>query len=79
MLWFIILTTVMNNGDVYTDVRPATSPEYNNEQTCKEVGAVLVEQEQIKIGTNSGKVYFVCDSFSKEAIKKAFTVPGQNL
>lgn len=78
MFWFIILTTVMANGDVYTDVRPATSLEYNNEQVCNQAGAVLVEEEQRKVGTNAGKVYYICESFSKETIDKATQKPGQD-
>lgn len=70
MIWFIILTTVMTNGDVYTEVRPATAPEYNTEQQCKEAGQTLVDAKQVEIGTNSGKVYFVCDSIAEEQINK---------
>jgi len=78
MIWFIVLTTIMSNGDVYTEIRPATSPEYNNEKTCMEVGQVFVDQKQIEIGTNSGKVYFVCHSMSVEQINKAAGKAGSN-
>lgn len=74
MMWFLILTVVMNNGDVYTDVRPATDPKYSNEQSCNDAGKILVDQKQVEIGTNTGKVYFVCHSFSKEDIDKALGV-----
>lgn len=77
MLWFIVLITVMSNGDVYSDVRPATSPEFNSEETCKQIGGILVVQEQLKIA-DGGKVYFVCDSFSKETFQKALG-SGSNL
>lgn len=70
MIWFIILTTVMTNGDVYTEVRPATAPEYNTEKQCNDAGQILVDAKQIEVGTNSGKVYFVCQNISEEQIDK---------
>lgn len=76
MIWFIILTSVMTNGDVYTEVRPATKPEYNTEEQCIEAGKLIVEAKQIEIGTNSGKVYFVCQSFSSQEINKALGKNG---
>lgn len=70
MIWFIILTYVMANGDVYTEMYPATKPEYNNKEVCIEVGQVLVDQKQIEIGTNSGKVYFICHSIDQKELDK---------
>ena len=79
MLWFIVLTMVMNNGDVFTEIRPATAPEYNTEQQCNEVGKVLVDQKQIEIGTNAGKAYFICHNLTLEEIKRVFNKSGSNL
>lgn len=79
MFWFIVLTTVMNNGEVYTEIRPATSPEYNNEQTCKEAGQLIVDQKQLEIGTTNGKAYFVCHSLDVNDIAKAVGKSGSGL
>lgn len=70
MLWFIVLTTIMSNGDVYTEIRPATAPQYNTEKQCNEAGQVLVDQKQLEIGTNAGKAYFVCHSLSEKEITR---------
>lgn len=70
MFWFIVLTIVLNNGEVYTDIRPVTDPKYNNEKECNDVGRILVDQKQIEIGTNDGKVYYICQSFSQEQLDK---------
>ena len=78
MIWFIILTTVMNNGDVYTDVRPATTPEYNNEQSCNAAGKILVDQKQIEVGTSNGKTYYVCQVLSDDDIRAATGKSGSN-
>ena len=71
MIWFIILTTVMTNGDVYTDIRSAIDPKYNNEQSCNDVGKILVEEKQTEVGTSNGKVYFICSSLSEKDFDKA--------
>lgn len=71
MIWFIVLNIVMNDGTVYTDVHFPNKPEYNNEQACNEAGKALVDQEQIKIGTNAGSTYFICKAITSEEIMKA--------
>ena len=68
----------MSNGDVYSDVRFPTSPEYNNEQSCNEAGKILVDEEQTKIGTNSGTTYYICKAITVDDIKKATQKPGQD-
>ena len=73
MIWFVILTTVMNNGDVYAEVRFPTDLLYNNEQSCNDSGKTIIQDEQNKIGTNAGKVYFICQSTSPEELSKAIT------
>ena len=76
MIWFIILTYVMANGDVYTEMYPATKVEYNNENDCNEVGKVLVDQKQIEIGTNAGKVYYVCQSINQKDLNEVMGKTG---
>ena len=78
MIWFIVLTTILNNGDVYTEVRPATSPEYNTQEQCIAAGQLIVDQKQIEIGTTNGKVYYICHSLTSEEILKALGEPGSN-
>lgn len=72
MIWFIILNVVMSNGDVYSDLRYANKPEFNNEKSCNEAGQALVDQKQIEIGTTNGKAYFSCFPVEKKAIDRAF-------
>ena len=69
MIWFIVLTTIMNNGDVYAEVQFPLDPKYNNEQSCNEAGQLLVDQKQMEIGTNAGKTYVICKAISPEEIK----------
>lgn len=76
MIWFIVLTTIMSNGDVYTEVRPAASPEFNTKEQCLAVGQVVVDQKQIEIGTNSGTVYYVCHSITADEFLKAVGKSG---
>lgn len=71
MVWFIVLTIIMNNGDVFTEIRPATSPEVNTKEQCDGAGKIIVDQKQLEVGTNSGKVYYICQNLSGEEIRKA--------
>lgn len=70
-IWYIILVTVFTDGNATVDVRYPNTPQFNNEQTCNEVGNQLIEQEQMKIGTNAGTVYYICKVISSEEIRKA--------
>lgn len=81
MLWFIVLTTIMGNGDVYVSVRPALSPEYNNELICNDIGRQILIEEQKKLDESpqKGTVYYVCESISEEQFKKAIGKEGSNL
>lgn len=69
----------MNDGSVRNSVHFPSSSEYNNEKNCNEIGRRLVEQEQLQIGTNAGKVYFICENFTEDDIKKATQKPGQDV
>jgi hypothetical protein len=77
MIWFIVLNTLMNDGTLYTDIHFPNSPEYNNEQACNEAGKLLVDQEQIKIGTNAGTTYYICRTITLEEVRAA-TRPKSN-
>ena len=68
MIWFIVLTTIMNNGDVYAEVQFPNSSEYNNEKSCNESGNAIINQKQLEIGTKSGTVYFICQSASSDGL-----------
>ena len=70
-IWYILLVTVLADGKVTADVRYPNTPEYNNEQTCNEVGDYLMREEQMKIGTQSGMVYFICKEITPVEQKKA--------
>jgi hypothetical protein len=73
MIWFVILTTVMNTGEVYADVRFPNELAYNNEAMCNEAGKAIIELKQSEIGTNAGKVYYICQSVTVETLEKAVT------
>ena len=72
-MWYIILVTVMADGQASVDARYPNTPEYNNEKTCNEVGNMIMEQEQMKIGTNAGTVYYICKELTGEQIKKSLS------
>lgn len=78
MIWYIILVAVLADGSATVDVRYPNSPKFNNQQTCNEVGNTLMEQEQMKIGTNAGTVYFICKTISSEEIRNASGKSGSN-
>ena len=68
MIWFIVLTTIMSNGDVYAEVQFPLDPKYNNEQSCNESGNAIINQKQLEIGTNAGKVYYICQSVTSDTL-----------
>ena len=68
MIWFIVLTTIMSNGDVYAEVQFPNSAEYNNEKSCNESGNAITNQKQLEIGTKAGTVYFICQSASSDGL-----------
>ena len=70
-IWYIILFTVLADGKATVDTRYPNTPEYNNEKTCNDVGNFLMDEEQTKIGTNAGIVYYICKEITSEEINKA--------
>jgi hypothetical protein len=76
MIWFIVLTTIMSNGDVYAEVQFPLYPQYNNEKSCNESGIAVVNQKQLEIGTNAGKVYYICQSATSDALLKVLGNTG---
>ena len=77
-IWYVILFTVLSDGKATVDVRYPNTPEYNNEQACNNAGNALMEEEQMKVGTNSGVVYYICKEITQEQIKKSTGKPGSN-
>lgn len=73
MIWFIILTTVMNSGEVFAEVRFPNELDYNNETSCNEAGRAIGDLKQNEIGTSAGKVYFICQSTTVDELRKAVT------
>ena len=76
MIWFIVLTTIMSNGDVYAEVQFPLDPQYNNEQSCNESGIAVVNQKQLELGTNSGKVFYICQSADSDSLLKVLGKSG---
>ena len=76
-IWYVILFTVMADGKATVDTRYPNTPDYNNEKTCNEAGNYLMEQEQMKIGTDTGIVYFICKEITDAQIKAATGKSGQ--
>lgn len=76
-IWYIILFTVLADGSATVDVRYPNKVESNNEKTCNEAGQYVMEQEQMKIGTNVGTVYYICKYITPAEINSA-TVKGQD-
>lgn len=78
MIWFVILTVLMSDGTMYSDIHVPNSPEYNNEKSCNEAGQAMVDQKQLEIGTNTGTAYFICKAITKEEYNKATSGPKTN-
>ena len=76
MIWFIVLTTIMSNGDVYSEVQFPLDPKYNDEKSCNEVGIAVVDQKQLELGTNSGKVLYICQSADSDSLLKVLSKSG---
>lgn len=72
-IWFVILFTVLVDGKATVDVRYPNTPKYNDEKSCNMAGNSIMEEEQSKIGTNSGTVYYICKSITEDQIKAATT------
>lgn len=70
-IWYIILVVVMANGEATVDTRYPNTSQYNNEKDCNEVGELLMNEEQMKIGTAQGTVYFICKEISAQEQKAA--------
>lgn len=75
-IWYVILFTVLADGTATVDTRYPNKPESNNQKTCDEAGNYIMEQEQMKIGTNAGTVYYICKEITAEDIRNA-TKGGQ--
>lgn len=76
-IWYVILFTVLADGKATVDVRYPNTPEFNNEKACNEAGNYIMNEEQMKIGTNAGIVYYICKAITQEEIRKA-TSGGSN-
>ena len=76
-IWYVILFTVLADGKATVDVRYPNTPEYNNEKSCNEAGNLIMNEEQMKIGTNAGIVYYICKAITQDEIRKA-TSGGSN-
>lgn len=70
-IWFIVIATVLAGGEISIDTRYPNSPDYNNEKDCNEAGQAFVDQEQVKLGTNNGVIYFICREINSDEIRKA--------
>ena len=70
MIWFVVLTILMNDGKVITEVHPANTPEFNNEQSCMTAASLLADQKSAEIGTANGKVFYICDYIPEANIDK---------
>lgn len=75
-IWYIILFTVLADGQATVDVRYPNTPDYNNEKSCNEAGNTLMNDEQMKIGTNAGTVYYICKAITQDEITRALTKGG---
>lgn len=76
-IWYVILFTVLADGKATVDVRYPNTPEFNNEKSCNEAGNLIMNEEQMKIGTNAGIVYYICKAITQDEIKRA-TTGGSN-
>ena len=71
-VWFIVLITIMTNGDVYTELKVPTDISYNSKEACVTAGPLFVEMKQEQLGTN-GRVVFSCHALTETDIRDALT------
>jgi hypothetical protein len=77
-IWYVILFTVLADGKALVETRYPDNPQYNNEKTCNEAGNYIMEQEQLKIGTDAGTVYFICKEITQKQMNDATGKSGSN-
>lgn len=70
-IWFLVLFTVMKDGSATAETRYPNTPEYNSQQACNEAGDAIMRDEQMKLGSNNGVVYFVCKEITEQDIRNA--------
>lgn len=75
-IWYVILFTVLADGQATVEVRYPNTPEFNNEKSCNDAGNLLMNEEQMKIGTNAGIVYYICKAITQDEINRAQTKGG---
>ena len=71
-IWFIVLITIMTNGDINTELKVPNDISYNNREACMTAGPLFVEIKQGQIGTD-GKVVFSCHILTETDIRNALT------
>lgn len=71
-VWFIVLITIMTNGDVYTELKVPNDLVYNTRESCVAAGPLFAEMKQGQLGS-SGKVVFSCHALSESDIRGALT------
>jgi hypothetical protein len=70
-LWTLIIVIVMKTGEVFAVAQVSNTPEYNNQASCEAAGTLKVDQEQIKIGSDNGTVFFKCQEITEAQINAA--------
>jgi hypothetical protein len=71
MIWFVVLTYILADGKVYTELYPASVAEHNNEKSCNLAGEFLASKKQSEMGIEVGKVYYICQSITEKEMDKA--------
>lgn len=73
VVWFIIMMSVNSDGSVSATLQYPLQPQFNNEKSCLESGQALADEEQLKIGSNNGKIFWRCEGVNFDAIQKLVT------
>ena len=71
-VWFIVLITIMTNGDVYTELKVPNDLVYNNKEACMAAGPEWAVMKQGQIGAG-GRVVFSCHALTETDIRDALT------
>lgn len=69
MLWIIVLTAVLQTGDVMTDIRWPLNNQMNSEAECRKQAEIEANNIQLKIGSDNGIVLYNCHSIPFKDIK----------
>lgn len=71
MIWLLLVVSINADGSVSSVINTPNKAEFNTEAVCKETGQALVNQLQVKIGTNNARFYWKCEGLPYKELMKS--------